>query len=172
MQDVITNRFMAINIHITSFWKLVVAILVCEATGIISALLSHSSTDTWFNSLNKPSWNPPTYLFGPVWTFLYLLMGIALWLIWKSNTAAAQKKDALLLFAMQLFLNFWWSVFFFKFHSPSLAFIDILLMFIVILLTMFSFGAISRVACWLLVPYILWVSFATLLNCHIWSLNQ
>ncbi len=171
MQQVITNRFIVINRSITSIWKFVIAVMICETSGIVSGLLAHSNSDNWFNTLIKPTWNPPAYLFGPVWTILYLLMGIALGLIWKSNAPVTEKKDAILLFAMQLFLNFWWSVFFFKFHSPALAFIDIILLFIVILLTMFSFGPISRLACWLLVPYILWVSFATLLNCHIWSMN-
>ena len=82
----------------------------------------------WFETLNKPSWNPPAYLFAPVWTRLYLLMGISLWLIWKSNTPAPQKINLIILFSLQLFLNFWWSIIFFKFHSPALALLNIILM--------------------------------------------
>jgi len=98
-------------------------------------------------------------------------MGISLWLIWKSITPAPQKIN-LILFALQLFLNFWWSIIFFKFHSPSLALLNIILMLSLILLTIINFSNFSKVAAWLLVPYIAWVSFATILNYTVWSLNK
>jgi len=172
MQQIVSHRLVASYKHLPAIGKLAASLLICGATGIASDLMSHSGSDTWFNSLVKPSWNPPGYLFAPIGTVLYFLMGIALWLILKSDAPAADKKYTVSLFAIQLFLNFLWSVFFFKFQLPALAFLDSILMFIAILLTMFSFGAISKLACWLLLPCILWVSFATILNCQLWSLNQ
>ena len=157
---------------ISPTWKLFIAILICEGTGIISGLIANTGMNPWFETLNKPSWNPPAYLFAPVWTMLYLLMGISLWLIWKSNTPAPQKINLIILFALQLFLNFWWSIFFFKFHSPALALLNIILMLILILLTIINFSKISKPAAWLLVPHIAWVSFATILNYTIWILNK
>ena len=156
---------------IPSGWKLLISILICQLTGIISGLLSDVGNNAWFNSLNKPTWNPPDYIFGPVWTFLYLLIGVALWLIWKSSVQETRKKNAECLFATQLFLNFWWSILFFKFHSPMWAFIDIVLMILLIIITIFKFASISKPAAWLLVPYISWVCFAAILNYTIYSIN-
>ena len=153
-------------------WKFIIAILLCESVGIISGLLASASNNVWFDNLNKPTCNPPAYLFGPVWTTLYLLMGISLALIWKNKATELNKRNAYLLFATQLFLNFWWSVFFFHFHSPALALVDIVLMVITIILTIFSFSSFSKPASWLLVPYISWVSFATILNFSILHLNH
>jgi translocator protein len=157
---------------IPSLWKFVIAILICEAVGITSGLLSQSGMNTWFSTLNKPSWNPPAYLFGPVWATLYFLMGISLWLIWKTNAPENHKRNAVTIFAIQLFLNFWWSIIFFKFHSSGIALIDIFLMVITISLTIYYFSYISPLAAWLLVPYIAWVSFATVLNYTIWCMNR
>jgi len=153
-------------------WKFSIAILLCESVGIISGLLASANNNVWFDSLIKPTWNPPAYLFGPVWTTLYLFMGISLALIWKNKATEIKKRNAYFLFAIQLFLNFWWSIFFFHFHSPTLALVDIVLMIITILLTIFSFSSFSKTASWLLVPYIAWVSFATILNFSIWNLNH
>jgi translocator protein len=158
--------------ELSSQWKLIIAVLVCEGVGIISGLLTQNETATWFSTLNKPDWNPPAYLFGPVWTILYFLMGISAWLIWKSDAPETQKMRALLTFALQLFLNFMWSILFFKCHSPALAFIDITLLTIAILITIGRFARMSRLAAWLLLPYLLWVCFATLLNYKIWSMNM
>ncbi len=152
-------------------WKFIISILLCEITGIMSALLASAQNNVWFDNLNKPTWNPPGYLFGPVWTTLYLLMGISLALIWKNKATEINKRKAYLIFATQLFLNFCWSIFFFRFHSPALALVDIILMVITIIMTIFIFSSFSKTAAWLLVPYILWVSFATILNFSIWYLN-
>lgn len=160
------------NENISSSWKLVIAILICEATGIISGLIANTNMNPWFDTLNKPSWNPPAYLFAPVWTILYLLMGISLWLVWKNKSTLQQKNNAINLFAFQLFLNFWWSIIFFKFHSPLFALVDILLLLILILFTIISFSKISKLSAWLLVPYIAWVTFAAILNYSIWVLNR
>ncbi len=157
--------------EVNSFWKLVISICLCESVGIISGLLTASEIDTWFTTLNKPFWNPPAYLFGPVWALLYLLMAIALWLVWKTAVINVRKSNAISFFILQLGLNFLWSIFFFKLHSPTLAFLDILLLIITLLITIISFAKISKVAAWLLVPYISWVCFAAVLNYTIWMLN-
>ena len=157
---------------LSSVWKFIIAIILCEAVGIISGLLASANNNLWFDTLNKPSWNPPAYLFGPVWTTLYLLMGISLALVWKNKATELNKHNAYFLFAIQLFLNFWWSIFFFYFHSPALALVDIILMVITIIFTIFSFSNFSKSAAWLLLPYIAWVSFAAILNFTIWNLNR
>lgn len=152
--------------------KFIIAILLCESIGIISGLLASANNNLWFDTLNKPTWNPPGYLFAPVWTTLYFLMGISLWLIWKSKVPELNKRNAYYLFTVQLVLNFWWSIIFFKFHSPAFAFLNIIAMVVVILVTIVSFSKFSKLAAWLLVPYIAWVSFATFLNYSIWILNK
>jgi tryptophan-rich sensory protein len=157
---------------LSSTWKFVITIFLCESIGITSGLLASASNNQWFDTLSKPTWNPPAYLFGPVWTTLYLLMGISLGMIWCNKATELSKRNAYYLFATQLFLNFWWSIFFFHFHSPALALLDIILMVITIILTIFSFSAFSKPAAWLLVPYIAWVSFATILNISIWNMNR
>lgn len=151
--------------------KLVIAIIICEATGLLSGFIAGTFDNNWFNALRKPDWNPPSSVFGPVWTTLYLLMGIAPWLVWRSNSLAASGRRALFFFAIQLFLNFWWSIIFFRFHEIGIAFIIILLMIVAIITTIFLFAKVSRPAAWLLVPYISWVCFASILNYSIWHLN-
>jgi tryptophan-rich sensory protein len=126
----------------------------------------------WFQTIQKPSWNPPNWLFAPVWTSLYVLMGIALFLVWKSNVTGKVKQKAISLFAIQLALNFCWSFIFFNQHQIGWALVEIVVMWLFILLTIFAFAPISKVAAWLLVPYISWVSFATILNYTIWQLNR
>jgi translocator protein len=153
-------------------WKLAICILICQATGIISGLLTNTQNNDWYDTIVKPSWNPPGYLFGPVWTTLYLLMGISLWIVWKSNSNEEMRMEAMQLFAAQLFLNFWWTIIFFKFHSPIAAFIEIILMIVLIFYTIFRFAEISKTAAWLLVPYISWVCFAAILNYKLWVLNK
>lgn len=158
--------------NLSKGWKLVVAIIICEANGIISGLLSNSGKSPWFDSLAKPQWNPPGFVFAPVWTTLYLLMAISLWIIWKSKLAENVKMQVLKLFAAQLFLNFWWSIIFFRFHLLGFAFMEILMLWITIFATIIRFSKISRTAAWLLVPYISWVSFASILSYTIWVMNK
>lgn len=155
----------------SSIWQLIIAILACEAIGFTSGLIGSAAMNAWFDNLQKPSWNPPSFLFAPVWTTLYALMGIAIWLIWKNETMVVNKRNAYIAFALQLFLNFWWSILFFRFQSPFFALIEILLLLAMILLTIFHFSKISKTAAYLLVPYVLWVSFASFLNYTLWSLN-
>ena len=157
--------------NLSSPLKLVIAILACEVIGFTSGLIGSAGMNVWFDNLQKPSWNPPNYLFGPVWTFLYVLMGIAFWLIWKNETPESNKRNAYTVFAMQLFLNFCWSIIFFRFQSPFFALIEILLLLAMILLTAYHFAKISKTAAYLLIPYALWVSFASVLNYTLWSLN-
>lgn len=124
----------------------------------------------WYYQIQKPSWTPPSWLFGPVWTALYLMMAVAAWLVWKQGGWAAQ-GGALGLFLVQLVLNAAWSWLFFGLHSPSAGLVGIALLWIAILLTILAFFRVSPAAGWLMVPYLLWVSFASALNFTIWRLN-
>ncbi len=153
------------------FLKLIISIAVPVAVGAVSGYFTAGSVNTWFTTINKPSFNPPGWLFAPVWTCLYILMGIACYLVWKSNANMADKRKAISLYAIQLTLNFFWSIIFFGAQQLGWALVDIGLLWLMILLTIFSFGKITSAAAWLLVPYICWVSFATILNYSIWKLN-
>ena len=124
----------------------------------------------WYARLNKPAWNPPSWIFGPVWSALYTTMAVAAWLVWKRGGFAAQ-RPALTLFLGQLALNAAWTPLFFGLHRPDLAFADIVLLWLAIALTLRSFSKVHRGAAWLLVPYIAWVSFATVLNGTLWRMN-
>ncbi|MEK7167652.1 MAG: TspO/MBR family protein [Patescibacteria group bacterium] len=146
--------------------KLILAILVCELAGIIGSVFTVNAIPNWYNSLEKPFLSPPNWIFGPVWTTLYLMMGISLFLVWKNKT-----KTALTLFFVQLVLNSVWSIIFFGLQSPGIAFGELLILWVFILLTIISFYKISKPAAFLLIPYILWVSFAGYLNFAIWQGN-
>lgn len=151
--------------------KLFISILIPLLVGAISGYFTSSGVNGWYAVANKPTFNPPNWIFAPVWTTLYVLMGISLFLVWRSDAATGIKNTAIALFALQLTLNFFWSVIFFKLQQPGWAFAEIIVMWGMILLTIFSFGKISSTAAWLLVPYISWVSFASVLNYSIWRLN-
>jgi len=129
------------------------------------------SIDGWYATLNKPSWNPPSWLFGPVWTLLYIMMGVAAWLVWRKGGWAAQRRP-LGLFLIQWFLNTLWTPLFFGMHLIGFALVDIVLLWIAIVVTLAAFWRVSKPAAWLLVPYLAWVSFATALNFAIWQLNR
>ena len=151
--------------------KLIIAIAIPVAVGAISGFFTATGVESWYQTINKPSWNPPGWIFAPVWTTLYIMMGVALFLVWKSDSSDILKKTAITLFAIQLVLNFFWSFIFFDQHQIGWALVEIIVMWIFILLTIFAFGNVSKLAAWLLVPYISWVSFATILNYTIWKLN-
>jgi len=151
--------------------KLVISILIPLLVGAISGFFTMSGVNGWYAVANKPWFNPPNWIFAPVWTTLYVLMGIALFLVWRSDADKAIKQTAIALFVIQLTLNFFWSIIFFRLQQPVWAFAEIILMWIMILLTIIWFGKISPAAAWLLVPYISWVSFASVLNYSIWQLN-
>ncbi len=151
--------------------SLIVAIITCEAAGIVGSIFTASKIPTWYKGLMKPALNPPSWVFGPVWTTLYLLMGIALYIIWKKGLNTEGVKFALTIFAVQLILNALWSIVFFNMENLGLALINIVLMWLSILWTIVLFYRLSPTAGLLLIPYILWVSFASYLNYAIWTLN-
>lgn len=155
--------------RINNFFKLVIAVVVSELAGVAGSFFTISEIPTWYSTLTKPALNPPAWVFGPVWVTLYALMGISLWLVWKSNSG--EKKRAIWLFVVQLALNAIWSPIFFGAHSIGNALAVIVLLWAAIVLTILIFKKISKPAAWLLVPYILWVSFAGYLNYAIWTLN-
>jgi tryptophan-rich sensory protein len=124
----------------------------------------------WYAALKKPAWNPPGWVFGPVWTVLYTMMAVAAWLIWQRGGFAAQRRP-LGLFLAQLVLNAVWTPLFFGLHRPGVAFAEIILLWLVIVWTIAAFWRVHRVAAWLLVPYLVWVSFAAVLNGTLWRLN-
>lgn len=151
--------------------KFVFSIIVCFAVSGIGSLLTTPSIPTWYAGLVKPSFNPPSWIFAPVWTILFLLMAVALYLILLKGSQDKQAKLGMIVFFAQLFLNLLWSFLFFFLHNPALAFYDIVLLWIMILLTILQFKKIDKAAAYLLIPYIVWVSFAALLNFSIWQLN-
>lgn len=151
--------------------KLIVSIGGCLIIGAIAGLFTSSSIESWYSKLNKPSFNPPNWIFGPVWTLLYVLMGISVYLVWTSESVSGSSL-AITLFLIQLLLNFLWSFLFFYFKNPFIAFIEILLLLVMIIVTTIQFYPISTTAALLFIPYILWVSFATILNFSIWWLNK
>ena len=124
----------------------------------------------WFAALKKPSWNPPGWVFGPVWTALYAMMAAAAWLVWQRGGWKEQRKP-LLIFLAQLALNAVWTPLFFGLHQPGVAFAEIVLLWLAIVATLVAFRPVNRTAAWLLVPYLAWVSFAAVLNGTLWSLN-
>lgn len=152
------------------FLKLSLCILSTLLIGGISGFATASSINGWYVTINKPSFNPPNYLFGPVWTSLYILMGISLYIILQSDSNELRKK-AVTIFSIQLFLNFCWSFIFFNFQNLGFAFVEIILMWISILTMIIIFYKINKTAAFLQIPYLLWVSFASILNGSIWYLN-
>ncbi|MBS1598730.1 MAG: tryptophan-rich sensory protein [Bacteroidetes bacterium] len=150
--------------------KLFLSFLITFAVLIISGLATANGVKTWYSGLQKPYFNPPNWIFAPVWTILYILMAIALYKIWKLEISK-ERNRALLFFFLQLSLNFCWSFIFFYFHQISLALVDIVLLWSFILITILFFSMFNRTAAWLLVPYLAWVSFATILNIAILKLN-
>lgn len=152
--------------------KLFLSIALPLLVGFTSGYFTVTGVESWYSTIQKPSWNPPNWVFGPVWTTLYVMMGIALYLVWRGEPGGRDKKRALCLFAAQLTLNFFWSFIFFYLQEPGWAFAEIVLLWLLILATIFSFARVSRPAAWLLVPYISWVSFAAILNYAIWQLNR
>ena len=151
--------------------KLVISILIPLVIGSLSGFFTVTGVGSWYQTINRPSWNPPSWVFGPVWTLLYILMGIALYLVWKSESSPRMKQTAILLFSLQLLLNFCWSFIFFSLHEIGWALVEMIGLWMMILLTILVFARIHKTAAWLLVPYISWVSFATLLTYTIWQLN-
>lgn len=154
--------------------KKIVAFIICLAipliVGALSGYVTAGETENWFSTIQKPSFNPPNYIFAPVWTVLYTLMGISLFIIWNAPRNWARQK-AMIAFFLQLFFNFWWSLIFFSFHMLFAAVVDIAILWLLIIYMISCFKDVKPLAAWLNVPYLLWVSFATLLTISIWHLN-
>lgn len=136
----------------------------------LSSALSVADIPTWYAGLKKPSFNPPNWIFGPVWTLLYALMAVAAWLIWR-GPASQPRSRGLLFFWIQLALNFFWSLIFFRWHQIGGGLVEILLLWLAIVSTIALFFRLNKAAGWMLVPYLAWVSFASVLNSAIWRLN-
>lgn len=152
--------------------KLIIALIIPQVVAASGAYFTVTGIGSWYQSLDKHSWNPPNWVFGPVWTTLYVLMGIALYLVWRSKATEKQKRWAITFWGIQLFLNFLWSFLFFGQEQILGALLEIIILWLFILLTIFAFARINKLAAWLLVPYISWVSFAAILNYTIWDLNR
>jgi len=175
--------------------KLIISILICELAGVFGSIFTTPAIKSWYFFLEKPFFSPPNWVFAPVWTVLFLLMGISLYLVWAKNwaskvpvdrperkswnpvsaklwTGSWKEENAVAIFVLQLVLNILWSVIFFGLKSPGLAFFEILMLWFAILYTIINFYRISKSASFLLLPYILWVTFAAVLNLAVWMLNS
>ena len=148
-----------------------ISVSVCLVIGFLSSFATQSSVNDWFVTLNKPSFNPPNWIFAPVWAVLYTMMGLAAGLVWSKGFHHLWVKTALYHFGFQLLLNASWSIVFFGLKEPFWALVVIITLLILLILTMRWFRVVSKVAAWLLVPYFLWICFATALNYKIWELN-
>jgi len=174
--------------------KLSISIIICELAGVLGSVFTVPSVGVWYKSLNKPGFNPPSWIFTPVWSILFLLMGVSFYLAWdkswkvkneikkiksiKLNPTSQklwqgkwQKINIVAIFFVQLILNIFWSLLFFGLHFTDVAFFELLMLWFAILFTIVNFYRVSKTAAYLLLPYILWVSFAGILNYFLWILN-
>lgn len=154
----------------TTLGVVIISILIAQAAGIVGSVFTAESVQTWYLTLNFPSWQPPSWVFGPVWVTLYALMGIAAALIWPHRKTTIGRQ-ALVAYGIQLVLNTFWSILFFGQQNPELAFYEILVLLAAIITTIVLFWRIRRLAAVLMLPYLAWVTFATILNYTIWQLN-
>ena len=154
-----------------SLWWLLFFIVVCELVGVSGTPFTVSAIPTWYASLNRPPFSPPNWIFGPVWTLLYAMMGASIYLVFREGWKSKKVKEAFAYFVVQLVLNFSWSFLFFGLRNPLLGLIDIVLLWIAIFLTIKKFYKISKPAAYLLIPYLMWVTFASLLNLSIFLMN-
>lgn len=155
----------------TNWKRLIFSLGVCQAAGIAGSVYTLQSVKWWYPTLTKPSFNPPSWVFGPVWSLLFILMGYALYVVWNKGLKKKGVSDAVAIFFVQLILNVIWSYLFFGLRNPSLALFEIIVLWGMILATTLKFGKIDRAAAYLLVPYLLWVGFASVLNLSIVLLN-
>lgn len=153
-------------------FKLIISILICEGAGVIGSFFTAPAITTWYQTLNKPFFTPPSSIFAPVWIILYFLMGVSLYLVWEKGLNTRKVKHALLFFGLQLILNVSWSALFFGLHSPLDGLIAIIVLWCLILLTVIYFLKVSKTAGYLLYPYLVWVTFAAFLNLSIYLLNR
>jgi tryptophan-rich sensory protein len=155
----------------TELLGLAISLGACFLVAAIGGLVTSTSVNDWYLTLRRPAWNPPAWVFGPVWTALYFLMGVSAWLVWK-NVPPNNSRLPLALFGFQLLLNLLWSILFFGLQEVGWAAAEIVLLWLTIALMLVLFMRIDRLAGWLLVPYLLWVGFAGVLNFSLWSLNR
>jgi tryptophan-rich sensory protein len=154
------------------FFPFLVSLLITLAIGFVASLFTRPQIAGWYNTLNKPPFNPPPWIFAPVWTCIYILIAIAAYMVWQRRDASTNYLTARAVYVIQLALNFSWSIVFFGLHAIAGALLVIILLWISISLNIRWFGKLSKTAGWLLLPYFLWVSFATLLNFSIYLLNR
>ncbi|WP_409415407.1 TspO/MBR family protein [Flavobacterium sp. PS2] len=153
--------------------RILAVVVTCLAIGYFSGIVTRTSVDTWYPTLIKPSFNPPNWVFAPAWSLLYFLMGVAAGLVWdRIEYEKEAVKNALVFFAIQLALNALWSYLFFGLMNPLLALLEVFVLWLMIYETLLKFIKINKIAGYLLVPYLLWVSYATVLNASIWWLNK
>lgn len=152
--------------------KILIFVVICLAVGYLSSIVTKSSVETWYPTLKKPSFNPPNWAFPIAWTTLYIFMGIAAGLVWdKIEIKKEEVQKALLFFFIQLALNALWSILFFGLKNPMLALVEIVLLWLIIYETFMKFNKIDKIAGYLFIPYLFWVTFAIILNANIWWLN-
>jgi len=173
-----------------NFLKLLASIIICELAGVVGSVFTSPEIEAWYKNLKKPAFNPPNWVFGPAWIIIFILMGISLYLVWQKKfepkiisaqtynplsqkflSGSWRRLNIVLIFVTQLVLNILWSVLFFGAHSVAAGFFELLMLWFAIVFTMVNFHRVSKVATWILLPYILWVSFAGILNFYIWILN-
>ena len=153
--------------------RILAVVVTCLAIGYFSGMVTRSAITTWYPTLIKPSFNPPNWIFAPVWTTLYVMMGVAAGLVWNQIEEQREAvKKALIFFAIQLALNALWSYLFFGLHNPMLAGLEIIVLWLMIFETYIQFSKINNIAGYLFLPYVAWVSFAAVLNGSIWWLNR
>ena len=153
-----------------SIITLIISVLLAEGIGILSGFLSMTAPNTYEN-FNKPSFSPPGWVFPVVWTILYFIMALAAYRIYMKGKSDNTTRKALLLYGIQLLLNFFWSIIFFRFRLYAIAFLELLILLVFILKTTFEFFKVDKLSAYLMIPYIAWVSFAGVLNYSIWMLN-
>lgn len=152
--------------------KVIISLAVTFSAPLIASLVTDPAASNWYANLNKPFFNPPGWVFGPVWTVLYILMAVAAALVWHNGLSRPKVKMALALYIVQLVLNALWTPFFFGLQMPLLAFIDILLLWAAIILTILAFSKVSGYPALLMAPYLIWTTFAAVLNFTLWYLNR
>ena len=153
--------------------RIAIVVIICLAVGYLSGIVTRASITTWYPTLVKPSFNPPNWIFAPVWTSLYVMMGVAAGLIWNQiTTQKLAVTKALQFFTIQLVLNALWSYLFFGLHNLMLATIEVVLLWLMIFETYSQFAKINKTASYLILPYLAWVSFASVLTASIWWLNN
>jgi benzodiazapine receptor len=155
----------------TNIVKLLLSIAACQAAGLIGSVFTAPAITGWYAALVKPAFNPPGWIFGPVWTLLYALMGISLYLVWKQGIDQKRIKQGVIIFIIHLAFNTSWSIVFFGLKNPAWAFANIIILWLMIGLVAWRFWEIRKISVYLLLPYWAWVTFAAVLNFYLWRLN-